>query len=63
MTYSTHEEVFGESDKQLFTLHEAAQYLEIDYDWMWELFDKGSIRGRVYFKVEDLRQFKKEDEK
>lgn len=41
MTNSTHEEVFGELDKQLFTLHEAAQYLEIDSDWMWELFDEG----------------------
>lgn len=60
MKDSTHEEVFGKLYEELFTLKEAAEYLEITENGLGDAWIAGELNADVMFSVKEVRRFKKE---
>jgi hypothetical protein len=54
----SHEEVFGHIGTEL-NLKDAAEYLEISEDELYNTYDDKIINAELMFKVEDLRALKK----
>lgn len=59
MKDSTHEEVFGKLNESLFTLKEAAEYLEITENELGDAWVAGELEADVMFRVEHIRLYKK----
>lgn len=59
MKDQTHEEVFGKLNESLFTLKEAAEYLEITEEELYSAWLDEELDGDVMFRVEHVRLYKK----
>lgn len=59
MKDSTHEEVFGKLYEELFTLKEAAEYLEITENELGDAWIAGELEADVMFRAEHVRLYKK----
>lgn len=53
-----HEEVFGDLHKELFTLSEAAEYLEMEEGHLYDDYVREYIDAELMFTYSGLKQYK-----